>query len=485
MAIRPSLSKLDDSSVGVSPQEQPPPQVNQSISLQSYNTLRLSIASSLGSPLFTSETVTSNWLAKQRTLAQNILEALDVNDPTTFENIWSTIDGVPIEKRGELLIGTKPFIKQALGERTVNTVWPKLNCNIAQKIFLLLKGGKIINEGKGDPKSGKGPKRSILGKDRSGVDDFVYDHDLIVEFGGGGVFLAQTLLNYFIPSGKKTLYVIFDLPILSHLQRYALSILGFEIYVIDKGDEVASIQRWLNSKAQGPSVLLLTDFNDLDIACQSWRKLNVKGKSLFMSFWALSETPIDTRYRVLSILAKSYFDDVYVTYQRAFENVDNRRFFAIEMVDFMEDFGGDQVEWVSGRMNFGMQHYVDGDMFMVGRRRRSPAVDGRYAAFASYCSRDERRGGDIGVGNIGRFSVENFPSHEQADTVAVQIGMAYNLYCDQQKGVVDPQPFRFRLSTQGVDLALWEAATNIDPEIMQEHNDVWVTDDMNEAKGEL
>jgi len=268
--------------------------------------------------------------------------------------------------------------------------------------------------------------------------------------------MSRTIIEHF--SSVHVKYVIYDLPVMSALQKYSLTSRG--IFA------TSSIDEWLN-KIDGPAVLLVTDLNDLNIALSRWEAIRKPSSTAaFASFWAISESPIDLRNAVLNVVAP-IVDNIFITYQREFENKDNRNFFSLSMPDLLEDHHNAHCKlpftWLNGRMEYGIQHYVDGDMFIVGAKRSASTQnnENKYALYVSNCSNV--------VGNeIHNFCTNEFTPEwataedEETQTCKQQITSLREKYCAQANN--NFEPFRLKLWKRDISPELenaWTASTNI------------------------
>lgn len=111
----------------------------------------------------------------------------------------------------------------------------------------------------------------------------------ILEYGGGFGVLRHLLKSF---DGK---YVVCDLPVVSELQKFYLSAVG-----VDAETEFVS-----------------------PVALPSRRF--VAKMSSFVSLWALSETPLDQRGKVLRKVKS--FSSVFIVYQNRWNEIDNESFF--------------------------------------------------------------------------------------------------------------------------------------------------------------
>jgi putative sugar O-methyltransferase len=116
--------------------------------------------------------------------------------------------------------------------------------------------------------------------------------DNIYEFGGGYGALCKIVHN----SGFKGNYYIYDLPLMSAIQKFWIS----------------------NSKFSEKKSILLT--NNTDELEEIGNKIKNK-KNLFISNWAISETPLELRYKFNSFFKK--FDYLSFAFQDKFQEVDN------------------------------------------------------------------------------------------------------------------------------------------------------------------
>jgi hypothetical protein len=138
----------------------------------------------------------------------------------------------------------------------------------------------------------------------------VNKQQFIFEFGGGYGRLCHMLRDL----GFEGTYIDFDFPVMVALKRYYLTEVG--IY-------------------EPESNLLLSDLDQLTAALK-----DTPASSLFVSTWALSETPLALRGQILSLVKD--FDYFLIVYQPEFGEVDNERFFSEMQNDFLN------VRWQRG-----------------------------------------------------------------------------------------------------------------------------------------
>jgi hypothetical protein len=138
------------------------------------------------------------------------------------------------------------------------------------------------------------------------------DIGFIFEFGGGYGSLCRAVFNL----RYKGKYVVFDLPPFSALQRYYLKSISLP---------VLSTNELENSSA---GILCISDFDELtEIIALN----NTKLHKLFISNWAISETPIDIRNQIAPLL--KHFEYFLISFYGEkhqideFHGVDNRDYF--------------------------------------------------------------------------------------------------------------------------------------------------------------
>lgn len=130
------------------------------------------------------------------------------------------------------------------------------------------------------------------------------DFDTILEFGGGYGAMCRSAHR----AGFRGRYVIFDLPVVSALQRYVL-----------RASALPHLSpRVLAAAAEGiATVFELADLKDL-IGSAS-------GKTLFIATWSFSEAPLAVRGPFEALLPS--ISAALICYQSAFSGVDNRLYF--------------------------------------------------------------------------------------------------------------------------------------------------------------
>jgi hypothetical protein len=106
-------------------------------------------------------------------------------------------------------------------------------------------------------------------------------------------------------------YIIFDFPMFSALQQYYIKSIGLELHNVDSF-ESAKHGVICVSDIQILQDLLLTNISSRD-------------KNMFIATWSLSESPVDLRYKILSLIAE--FKAFLFAFQGKFEEVDNVEFF--------------------------------------------------------------------------------------------------------------------------------------------------------------
>lgn len=173
----------------------------------------------------------------------------------------------------------------------------------------------------------------LLGKLRAS------DFDLIFEFGGGYGSMCRIAHK----AGFKGLYVIFDLPVISALQTYYLTL---------KKLRVISVDRALKETAPYGvvSVTTMRDLKKLLVYCDV-------ESAMFIATWSLGEAPLSIRAEILPFVAemKAYL----LTYFPKVRDLDNEAYFD---ETFREACGN--VAWVGRQMNrslwlAGVRQYSD------------------------------------------------------------------------------------------------------------------------------
>ena len=129
---------------------------------------------------------------------------------------------------------------------------------------------------------------------------------LIVEFGGGyGGFCR--LLHALGFSGR---YVIFDLPVVTALQRFYLRTLGIPV----AGPAEPS--------APARGVVTVTEAAELSALLRQWPSSRPQA---FVALWSFGETPLALRHDVLGVL--DGMDALLLGYTERYREIDNVRFF--------------------------------------------------------------------------------------------------------------------------------------------------------------
>ena len=129
--------------------------------------------------------------------------------------------------------------------------------------------------------------------------------DTIFEFGGGYGNLCH-LLNKII---KPKTYIIYDLPEVSILQYYYLRMLGYKVNINQKFIKKNMINLFYNKNL----------INKIFI-----KQFRPK-KTLFISNWAISESPIYLRHKFLNIMNKTRL--VFLAFQEKYQNINNLNYF--------------------------------------------------------------------------------------------------------------------------------------------------------------
>lgn len=165
----------------------------------------------------------------------------------------------------------------------------------------------------------------------------VQEMECILEFGGGYGSLCRLLHRL----GFKGNYITFDLPPFSMLQLYFLKSVGIQ------AQESSALS------SMPSSVICISNPADLKtVLAERFRK----NKSLFISTWAISETPMHIRQSFLPFI--NMFDFYLIAYQHRFEEMDNIRYFT----DWRKQFDN-QVLW----QNWEIEH-LPGNSYLMGKR---------------------------------------------------------------------------------------------------------------------
>ena len=168
----------------------------------------------------------------------------------------------------------------------------------------------------------------------------VQDMQCVLEFGGG----YGSMCRLFHRLGFKGTYIIFDLPPFTALQWYFLKSVGITIQATHS----------LDSRANG--VICVSDPEDLKVVLS---RHDHKNKTMFISNWAISETPMSTRDSLLPLI--EMVDYFLISFQHYFGEMDNIRYFTGWQKRF-----DDQVIW----QNWEIEH-LPGNSYLVGNRLTS------------------------------------------------------------------------------------------------------------------
>jgi hypothetical protein len=133
------------------------------------------------------------------------------------------------------------------------------------------------------------------------------DFDFIFEFGGGYGNLCRLIHG----TGFTGKYTIYDLPIISALQRYYLSSVNLKLKRI--GMDIADDETYCDSNSN-ELIAFLEEAIPID-----------NSRNLFIATWSLSESPMNTRTKFEKIMEK--FDYFLMGYQDKFGEVDNKEYF--------------------------------------------------------------------------------------------------------------------------------------------------------------
>ena len=143
----------------------------------------------------------------------------------------------------------------------------------------------------------------------------------VFEFGGGYGCMARI----FSKINQKIKYICFDTYCVNLIQFYYLKYNNKNVkyYLFDT--EIVNLLQYYYLK-----------HNNLDVGFDHQKKIVLKNKfnkinksfknnSLFIANWSLSETPINFRKRIISIMKKYKY--VLISFQENFENINNKKYF--------------------------------------------------------------------------------------------------------------------------------------------------------------
>jgi len=159
--------------------------------------------------------------------------------------------------------------------------------------------------------------------------------DLVLEFGGGYGSMCRLFYNL----GFQGKYVIYDLPIMSALQRYYLESLGIGVISDEK------------IKKDGINIICTSSIETVETLCSN----DVIPNSLFIATWSLSEVPLRTRQELTGII--HFCSHFLVAYQERFGNIDNKNYFS----DWPQKFH-ESIYW----RNWGIEH-LPGSYYLMGK----------------------------------------------------------------------------------------------------------------------
>jgi len=166
------------------------------------------------------------------------------------------------------------------------------------------------------------------------------DMGCVLEFGGG----YGSMCRLFHRLGFKGRYILFDLPPFSALQGYFLKSIGIPV------------QENHTLPSMPTDVICVSDFDGLKYVLSEHIR---KHTSMFISTWAISETPMHARELFLPLIAK--FDFFLIAYQHRFGEMDNIVYFT----DLQKRFDN-QVIW----QNWEIKH-LPGNSYLIGQRLTS------------------------------------------------------------------------------------------------------------------
>lgn len=142
-----------------------------------------------------------------------------------------------------------------------------------------------------DPDGNRSHMAYHLAKFEASTSTSIEDYGRVLEFGGGYGEMARIVRE----TGMSGSYTIVDLPELSALQRYYLSLAGI--------DDVA--------------------VSDIDGLTPS--EVTGRDAGLFIATWSLSESPLAVRQKIERLLGQ--FDGFLISYSKSFSGIDNEAYF--------------------------------------------------------------------------------------------------------------------------------------------------------------
>lgn len=157
--------------------------------------------------------------------------------------------------------------------------------------------------------------------------------NVVFEYGGGYGNFAR-LINSI---SSDLVYIIYDLPVFSHLQHYYLSSNGFNTY-----DTIDMFPK--------PGIYCINQKKDLNLIFKNLAKN--KDEKLFVATWSLSETDLKDRP---SIDQLKIFQNHLIAYQDTFEGIENKNYFK----DFKSSFN--DMTWVESKIN-----HLPGNNYLFG-----------------------------------------------------------------------------------------------------------------------
>jgi hypothetical protein len=132
--------------------------------------------------------------------------------------------------------------------------------------------------------------------------------DVVFEFGGGYGSMCRLLHR----ANFQGTYIIFDLPVLSALQRFYLKSVGLPV---SPAAEVES---------GNPGIICISDLNQLKRLLQ--QLAGPAANSLFIATWSISETSLELRNQIMDLV--NPFKSFLITYQEQFWEIDNFAYFS-------------------------------------------------------------------------------------------------------------------------------------------------------------
>lgn len=164
--------------------------------------------------------------------------------------------------------------------------------------------------------------------------------DFVLEFGGGYGSMCRLFHNL----NFNGIYIIFDLPHFSTLQKFYLKSIGLNVLPSD----CISTE---NEVLRDGSIICISELEKLRAT------LTKKMNSLYIATWSISEAPINVRKLILDLVCR--FDMFLIAFQETFENINNIDYFC----NWMKNTD-DTITWDIQKI----QHLPGDNYYLLGKR---------------------------------------------------------------------------------------------------------------------